>query len=281
MVKGKKKEDNELELLSRIKSGDKKAKEQFVRENQGLVIYLAKKYAFTPDILPDLIAEGNMGLLRAVEKFDAKKKVKFGTYAYFWIKRFILRAIIREFEVLKIPERYRELQEKVEEVKKDHMFRKGTMPTDKEVAKNLNVPIEVLKKLKKYTSHIRVISSDFYDGEKQVDLFDIKDFSHREEQSIWELLRNRDLLEKIFGRMREKENKADVDMWLKVLEMYYGLGGKEPLSYKEIAKELNVSRQRIHQIKKDCLAKLTEEWQEMKKEEEKNDRDKVIDKDNT
>jgi len=265
----KQEKDSEMELLDRIKKGDKEAMEQFAKKNQGLVIYLAKKYAFTPDILPDLIAEGNMGLLRAVEKFDARKKVKFGTYAYFWIKRFIIRAIIREFEVLKIPERYQEMKDKVEEVKKEYMFKKGRMPTDKEIAENLNLPVEVLKKMKKYTSQVRMISSDFYDGEKQVDLFDIKDFSDKTEPNIWEIFRNKDLLEKIFNRLREKEKKANVDMWLKVLDMYYGLGGKVPLSYKEISKELNVSRQRIHQIKKTCLQKLAEEWQKMKKEEEK------------
>jgi RNA polymerase primary sigma factor len=81
-------QSNEITLLKRIKKGDKKAKEQFVKENQGLVIYLAKMYAFTPDILPDLIAEGNIGLLKAVDKFDIRKNEKFGTYAYFWIKRF-------------------------------------------------------------------------------------------------------------------------------------------------------------------------------------------------
>lgn len=274
--------DRELELLERIKKGDKKAKEEFARENQGLVIYLAKKYAFTPDILPDLIAEGNMGLLRAVEKFDAKKKVKFGTYAYFWIKRFILRAIIREFEVLKIPERYQELKEKVEEIEKEYMFKKGSLPTDKEIAEALNLPVEVLKKFRKYTSHMRVISSDFYDGEKEVDIFDIKNFSkQKEEQNLWELLRNRDLLEKIFNRLREKEQRANVDLWIKILEMYYGLGGKVPLSYKEIAKELNISRQRVHQIKKTCLKKLTEEWEKMKKEGKENGGNKVINKDNT
>ncbi|HOL22065.1 MAG TPA: sigma-70 family RNA polymerase sigma factor [bacterium] len=281
MVKAKE-QDNEIKLLERIKKGDMEAKEQFVKENQGLVVYLAKKYAFTPDILPDLIAEGNMGLLKAVDKFDAKKKVKFGTYAYFWIKRFIIRAIIREFEVLKIPERYQELKDKVEEVKREYMFKKGEIPTDKEIAESLNLPVEVLKKLKRYTSQVRVISSDFYDGEKQVDLFDVMDFSKREELNVWEILRNKDLLKSIFDRLREKEKKANVEMWLKVLEMYYGLDGKVPLSYKEISKELNVSRQRIHQVKKTCLQKLAREWRKMKKEEEKrDDRDKIIDKDNT
>lgn len=279
---GKRTNTQEMEILKRIKKGDKKAKEQFTKDNQGLVIYLAKKYAFTPDILPDLIAEGNMGLLKAVEKFDASKKVKFGTYAYFWIKRFIIRAIIREFEILKIPERYQELKDKVEEVKREYILKNGRVPNENEIAKVLNLPVEVLKKLKKYSSKVKIISSDFYNGEKQIDLFDIRDFSKKEEISTWEILRNKDLLKSIFNRLREKEKRANVDIWFKVLDMYYGLNGKVPMSYKEISKELNVSRQRINQIKKICLQRLTMEWEEMKKEEEKkDDRDKIVDKDNT
>ncbi len=263
---------DEIEIIKKIRKGDRKAKEQFARDNQGLVIYLAKRYAFSPDILPDLIAEGNMGLLKAIDKFDFKRKVKFGTYAYFWIKRFIIRAIMKEFEVLKIPERYQEFNDRVEELKKDYMFKNGRYPTDAEIAKTLSLPPEIVKKLKKYGSHVRIISSDYFDGEKQVDLFEVVDFNRKNEQGLWEVLRNKDILEKIFDRLKEKEKRANIEIWLKVLELYYGLGGSVQRSYKEISKELDVSRQRVHQIKKICLQKLKREWKLMKKEEErKND----------
>ncbi len=258
--------EDEIQVIKRIRKGDRKAKEQFARDNQGLVIYLAKRYAFSPDILPDLIAEGNMGLLKAIDKFDFKKKVKFGTYAYFWIKRFIIRAIMKEFEVLKIPERYQEFREQVEEMKRDYMFKNGRNPTDREIASTLKLPLEIVKKLKKYASQVRIISSDYYDGEKQVDLFEVVDFNKKGEQGLWELLRNKDILEKIFERLKKKEKRANIEIWLKVLEMYYGLGGGIQRSYKEIANELNVSRQRVHQIKKICLQKLKKEWKAMKKE---------------
>ncbi|MGB9678092.1 MAG: sigma-70 family RNA polymerase sigma factor, partial [Candidatus Ratteibacteria bacterium] len=78
--------DEEKEIIKRIREGDKKLEAQFIKKNQGLVFHIAKKYAFTPEILHDLISEGNMGLLKAIEKFDFRRKVKFGTYAYFWIK---------------------------------------------------------------------------------------------------------------------------------------------------------------------------------------------------
>jgi len=265
---------DEVKAIKRIRRGDRAAKEKFTRDNQGLVIYIAKKYAYSPDILPDLIAEGNMGLLKAIEKFDFRRNVKFGTYAYFWIKRFIIRAIMREFEVLKIPERYQEFRERLEELKRDYMFKNGRNPTDSEIANSLKVPPELVKKLKKYAAKVRVISSDYYDGEKQVDLFDVVDFSRKKEPGLWEVLRNRDILRKIFERIKSREKRANIEIWLKVLELYYGLDSGIQHSYKEISEELSVSRQRVHQIKKICLQKLKKEWLLMEKEREENEDEK-------
>lgn len=269
-------QEEEIKIIKKIRKGDRQAKEYFIKQNQGLVIYLAKRYAFSSDILADLIAEGNMGLLKALDKFDFKKNVKFGTYAYFWIKRFILRAIMKEFEVLKIPERYQEFKEKLEELKKDYMFNQGRTPTDAEIAKGLKLTPEIVKKLKKYSSQVRVISSGFYDGEKEVDLFEVIDFDKNPEPGLWEVLTNRDILENIFSRLKEKEKRANIDSWINVLELYYGLGDGTQHSYKEISEKLGVSRQRVHQIKKIALRKLKKEWKEMK-----NEKAERLDKNNT
>ena len=274
---GKKvKEMSEKEIITRIRKGDEKLKEEFIKKNQGLVIHIAKKYAYSPDILPDLIAEGNMGLLKALEKFDFKKKVKFGTYAYFWIKRFILRAVMKEFEVLKIPERFQEFKEKMEEVKRDYMLKYGREPTDAELSRELKIPPEVVKKLKRYSEQVRVISSDFYNGEKDVDLFEIIDFKKRGEPGLWEILRNKDILNRIFERLKNKEKRANIENWIEVLKLHYGLKDGIQHSYKEIAEKLGVSRQRVHQIIKVCVKKLKKEWEEIK-----NERFDEFDPDNT
>jgi RNA polymerase primary sigma factor len=264
--KRKEKLAEEKDIIERIRAGDEKLKEDFVKNNQGLVIYLAKRYAYSPEILPDLIAEGNMGLLKALEKFDFSKKVKFGTYAYFWIKRFILRALMKEFEVLKIPERFQEFKEKLEDLKKDYMLRFGRKPTNNEISKELKIPHEIVQKLKKYSEQVRVISSDFYDGEKDVDLFEVIDFQQDGEPGLWEILRNKDILNKIFDRLKKRERRANIDTWLKVLKLHYGLQDGIQHSYKEIAHELDVSRQRVHQIIKICIKKLKKEWEEMENE---------------
>jgi len=270
-------QEDEIKIIQEIRKGNKEAKESFIKQNQGLVIYLAKRYAFSSDILADLIAEGNMGLLKALEKFDFRKKVKFGTYAYFWIKRFILRAVMKEFEVLKIPERYQEFKEKLEEIRKDYMFNQGRMPTDKEIAEGLKLAPEIVKKLKKYSNQVRVISSGFYDGEKEIDLFEVIDFEKHGEPGLWEVLNNRDILVNIFSRLKNKKKRANIQTWIKVLELYYGLGEDGiQYSYKEISAKLKISRQRVHQIKKVALKKLKKEWKEIKHE-----RTAIADKDNT
>ncbi len=270
--------EDEKEIITKIREGDLKLREQFIKKNQGLVYHIAKKYAFSQDILPDLIAEGNMGLLRAIEKFDFRKKVKFGTYAYFWIKRFILRAIMKEFEILKVPERYHEFKEKLDEINNTYNLKFGRNATDEEIAKELKIPVSIVKKLKKYSGDLKIISSDFYNGEKDIDLFDIINTNHKRTEILWEILRNKDILNKIFERIKEKEKRANVDIWFKVLKLYYGLENGIQYSYKEIAKQLGVTRQRIHQIKKICLKRLKEEWEEMKNEGFKF---KEFDKDNS
>ncbi|MGC8976794.1 MAG: sigma-70 family RNA polymerase sigma factor [Candidatus Ratteibacteria bacterium] len=258
--------DEEKEIIKRIREGDKKLEAQFIKKNQGLVFHIAKKYAFTPEILHDLISEGNMGLLKAIEKFDFRRKVKFGTYAYFWIKRFILRAIMREFEILKIPEKYHEFKEKIEEIENFYNLKYGRDPKDEELARELKIPVNVVKKFKKYANEIKVISSDFYNGDKDIDLFDIINTEHKKTEFSWEILRNKDILNKIFEKIKEKEKRANVDTWLKVIKMHFGLENGISYSYKEIAKKIGVTRQRVHQIKKIGLKRLKEEWEKMKEE---------------
>lgn len=258
--------EDERKIITRIRKGDKKLREEFIKKNQGLIIHIAKKYAFSNEILPDLIAEGNMGLIRAIEKFDFRKKVKFGTYAYFWIKRFVLRALMKEFEILKIPERYHEFKEKMDEVNNAYNLKFGRDATDEELARELKLPLNIVKKFKKYSDDLTIISSDYYNGEKDVDLFELIDTTGKKTEKFWEILRNKDILDKIFERIKKKEKRANVDVWCKVLKLHYGLENGIQYSYKEIAKKLGVTRQRVHQIKKICLKKLRKEWEEMKNE---------------
>jgi RNA polymerase primary sigma factor len=265
-LNNKTKLEEEKEIIKKIRKGDKKLEEEFVKKNQGLIYHIAKKYAFTPEMLSDLITEGNVGLLKAIEKFNLKKNVKFGTYAYFWIKRYILRALLKGFEILKIPERYYEFKERLDEINNLYNLKYGRDATDEEIAKEMKIPKNIIKKFKKYSDKITIIPSELRDEDKNIDLFEIIDKNHKKTEVLWEVFRNKDLLNKIFERIKEREKRANVEIWFKILKLHYGIENGIQYSYKEIAKKFGLSRQRVHQIKKIAFEKLKEEWEKMKKE---------------
>ncbi|HOM26966.1 MAG TPA: sigma factor-like helix-turn-helix DNA-binding protein, partial [bacterium] len=159
-----------------------------------------------------------------------------------------------------------EFKEKMDEINNTYNLKFGRDATDEELARELKLPLNIVKKFKKYSDDLTIISSDYYNGEKDVDLFELIDTTGKKTEKFWEILRNKDILDKIFERIKKKEKRANVDVWCKVLKLHYGLENGIQYSYKEIAKKLGVTRQRVHQIKKICLKKLRKEWEEMKNE---------------
>lgn len=255
----------ELAYLERIKKRDRKAFEEFMRLNQGLVISLARKYAFSYEMLPDLIAEGNLGLIRAIEKFNPAKNTKFGTYAFFWIKRFILRSIMNQFDYFHVPEHVQELRDKYLDFVQRYKLEKNRFPAEKEISAELKIPLDVLSKIKKHLEHFKISPALKANGEETFDIFEITDFKN--DRNAWtQLLQDKELLEKLFGRLREKEKKANINMWIEIIKLHFGLNSEPAYSYKEIADKLGVTRQRVHQIIKICLKKLKSEYKEMKNE---------------
>lgn len=257
--------DDELAYLKKIKNRDRKAFEDFMRLNQGLVISLARKYAFSYEMLPDLIAEGNLGLIRAIEKFNPAKNTKFGTYAFFWIKRFILRSIMNQFDFFRVPEHVQELRDKYLDFVQRYKLEKNRFPTEKEISGELKIPDDVLSKIKKHLEHFKISPVLKANGEETFDIFEITDFNN--DRHAWtRLLQDKELLEKLFGRLRKKEKKANISMWLNVIKLHFGLDNEPAYSYKEIADKMGITRQRVHQIIKICLKKLKIEYREMKDE---------------
>jgi RNA polymerase primary sigma factor len=254
----------EMELIRRIRTGDIEAKKIFIKENQNHVISIAKKYTFSKEVLSDLVAEGNKGLLKAIEKFNENFGTRFISYSYYWIRRYIVRDIERKkYAGLKIPERYRRLIDRVEHIRDDYLSREGRYLTDIEIAEELNLPPEIMNKLKKYASQVEILSLESYKSEN--DSYEAENRSEKPEDKFWDILQNDNILERIFSNLMKKEKRAKVDIWLKVIKLYYGLDGEKQYSYKEISEELDVSRQRVHQVKKICLQKMKQEWKEMKK----------------
>lgn len=253
----------EIELLKKIKKGDKDAQEKFLRMNQGLVVSIAKKYAFSPEIVDDLISEGNLGLLEAIRKFSFKKHTRFGTYAYFWVKRYIMRAIASES--FKVPEKIRKIKTKYKNIIEQFKVEKNRYPLDSEIASLLDIDLTTFLKYRPYFEATR-ISPVFQDDENEnYDLFEITDFESG--KNTWDrMLIDKDIINKLFDRLRQKNKRVKIDAWLKALKMHYGIENGNPKSYKEIAEELGISRQRVHQIIKNCIKHLTKELKEMKNE---------------
>ncbi|MCM8759362.1 MAG: sigma-70 family RNA polymerase sigma factor [Candidatus Omnitrophica bacterium] len=253
----------EVELLRKIKKGDRESQEKFLKMNQGLVISIAKKYAFSPDILEDLISEGNLGLLEAIRKFDFNKNTRFGTYAYFWVKRYIKRALANE--TFKVPEKIQKSKTKYKNLVEQFKLRNNRYPENSEIASLLNLDLDTFLKYKPYFEATR-IAPDFRDeNDEDYNIFDITDFEAGKRK--WDrMILDKEIINKLFERVKEKNKRVKIETWLKALKLHYGIDNGNPRSYKEIADELGITRQRVHQIIKNCLKYLNREIKEMRNE---------------
>lgn len=255
----------EREIIRKIREGDQMLRDEFIKKHQGLVVSIARKYAHSPEVLSDLIAEGNLGLIKAIEKFDLDKGVKFSTYAYYWIKRFIVNAIRRHYEVLRKPENYYIVKEKLDKVNNDYNLKYGRDATDEELARELKISLPLIKKLRKYAKQVTTISSSYYNEEEEgVDVFDFVDV--QEEDKVDEVLMDRDTLSTLFEKLKQRESRANIEVWYKVLALYFGLEDGVRYNHREIGEKLGITSQRVCQIKHLCLRRLRRIWEEMKKE---------------
>src|SRR6476620_3781664 len=217
--------DEEKKLAYRIEDGDSEARDRMVRANLRLVVNIARSYTGKGLGLQDLIEEGNLGLLRAVEGFDPTMNTRFSTYASYWIKQSIKRALVNTAKTIRIPAYMVELLAKWRRASAKLQEELGRPPTQEEVARSLNLPKKKLNIIKKA---IRV-----YNSAPQTDEAD--DLHH-----VLDLL--------------EKMDKREAT----VLRMRFGLDDEEPKTLKEIGERLGLTRERVRQIESEALSKLSE-----------------------
>jgi len=242
--------DQEKELAHLINEGSTEARDRMVRANLRLVVNIARAYTGKGLALQDLIEEGNLGLLRAVEGFDASMGTRFSTYASYWIKQSIKRALVNTAKTIRIPAYMVELLAKWRRATNKLTDELGRAPTHEEVAKILGLPKKKLNIIKKA---IRVYNSAPQTDQTEAGWsIDEMLMDSRAKQPDNEMVESDDMKNVLV--LLEKMDKREAT----VLRMRFGIDCEEPKTLKEIGESLGLTRERVRQIESEALAKLYE-----------------------
>ena len=241
--------DEEKEIARRVKKGDEEAKKKLIESNLRLVISIAKRFFWARLTFSDLINEGNMGLAKAIEKFDPDKEFKFSTYATWWIKQSITKAIADMAKNVKIPLHILEEIKTYNKTYQDLFEKFNREPTDKEIGEVLTRSIEKIKKLKEVI--FGNISLDNAVGEEGKETLGdiIEDENTSRPDQIAERSALSENLEKILGMLDDRESK--------IIKMRYGIDWPK-FTLEQVGEEFGVTRERIRQVEQKVLQKLKE-----------------------